>query len=115
MTPSVLRLSPHCGGSPVRDFTAAEENQAWEEAEHLVSKVVVYKSVFVRCAKVVFLVSFGALLRVYVELQELKFILPHSDQLLIVNLTQQQSGCPASLDQYLFLMAVWSVRFKPQS
>lgn len=36
---SVVRLSPHCWGSALRDFTAAKENQTREEAEDLVSEV----------------------------------------------------------------------------
>lgn len=36
---SLLRLPPHCWGSPLRNFTVAEENQAWEEDGNLVSEV----------------------------------------------------------------------------
>lgn len=65
----VLRLSPDCRGSPLRHFTASEENQAWEEDDNLVSEVNVL-CVCIWYVNVVFLVSCGALLLFHVELQE---------------------------------------------
>lgn len=49
------RLSTHSRGAAVRGFTAAEENQAWEEIKNLVSQVIRF-SVSIWYVNVVFLV-----------------------------------------------------------
>lgn len=49
------RLSTHSWGAAVRCFTAAEENQAWEEIKNLVSQVICF-SVSIGYVNVVFLV-----------------------------------------------------------